>query len=182
MSVLVDPDLSAPELRQSAYDGNVVILTTLRSVGSLVDHVREQLLDLYAPYEPEYAHEHIDKTEMAKLLDDWKPRFIHSPKSKELVRAIIREAGFPAGETHYDLPKPRTSFPAGHLTTGIADAFRSASRHLVQRTAGSADQLVAPGIPSPGRTTPCALTFKHSAAPWRTVRAGSTTTRTTGRG
>ncbi len=124
VSVLVDPDLSPPELRQSAYDGNVVVLTTLRSVGSLVDHVREQLLDLFAPYEPEYAHEHIDKTEMAKLLDDWKPRFIHSPKSKELVRAIIREAGFPAGETHYDLPKPRTSFPAGHLTTGIAHAFR----------------------------------------------------------
>ena len=25
--------------------------------------------------------------------------------------------------THYDLPKPRTSFPVGHLTTGIAYAF-----------------------------------------------------------
>jgi hypothetical protein len=123
VSVLVDPDLSVPELRQSVYDGNVVVLTTLRSVGSFVDHVREELHDLFAPYEPEYAHEHIDTTEMAKLLDDWKPRFMHSPTSKEVVRAIIREAGFPTGETHYDVPKPRTSFPAGHLTTGIAYAF-----------------------------------------------------------
>jgi hypothetical protein len=123
VALLVDPEFSVVELRQAVYDGNLVMLTTLGSVGSFVDHLREQLRDLFAPHEPEYAHEHIDKTEMAKLLGDWKPRFIHSPKSKELVRAIIREAGFPTGETHYDLPKPRTSFPVGHLTTGIAYGF-----------------------------------------------------------
>ena len=122
-SFLVDPDLSVPELRQSLYEGNVVVLTNLPSVGSFVAYLKEQLIDLFAPLEPEYAHEHIDKTEMAKLLGDWKPRFIHAPESKELVRAIIKEAGFEAGETHYDLPKPRTSFPVGHLTTGIAYGF-----------------------------------------------------------
>ena len=41
-------------------------------------------------------------------------------RSRELVRAIIAEAGFDPGHTHYDVPKPRTSFPQGHLTTGIA--------------------------------------------------------------
>ena len=60
---------------------------------------------------------------MAKILGAWKPRFIHAEMSKKLVRAVIDEAGFPAEETHYDLPKPRTSFPAGHLTTGVAFAF-----------------------------------------------------------
>jgi len=40
-----------------------------------------------------------------------------------MVKEIIREAGFPAEQTHYDLPKPRTSFPVGHLTTGVAFAF-----------------------------------------------------------
>ena len=61
---------------------------------------------------------------MARLLGSWKPRFIHSPHIEELVGKIIREIGTsePRG-THYDLPKPRTSFPVGHLTTGIAYAF-----------------------------------------------------------
>ena len=68
-------------------------------------------------------HEHIDPAEMAKILSAWKPRFIHSEQSKKLVRAVIEEAGFPAEDTHYDLPKPRTSFPVGHLTTGVAFAF-----------------------------------------------------------
>lgn len=68
-------------------------------------------------------HEHIEPAEMAKILGVWKPRFIHSERSKKLVRAVIEEAGFPPEETHYDLPKPRTSFPVGHLNTGVAFAF-----------------------------------------------------------
>ena len=60
---------------------------------------------------------------MAALLGPWKPRFIHDERSKKLVRNIIEEAGFTAEETHFDVPKPRTSFPVGHLTTGVAFAF-----------------------------------------------------------
>ena len=123
MTVFVDPDVPAPLLRQGIYDGDLVVLTNLPSVRQFVDYTREQLVDLFRPYDPERAHEHIDKTEMAKLLGSWKPRFIHSSRSKDLVCQIIREAGFCAEGTHYDVPKPRTSFPVGHLTTGIAYAF-----------------------------------------------------------
>jgi hypothetical protein len=123
MSVFVDPDCPAPELRQSIYGGDVVILTNLPSVRTFVDYTREQLVDLFKPYDPERVHEYIDKAGMAKLLASWKPRFMHASRSKELVGAIIREAGFCAEGTHYDVPKPRTSFPVNHLTTGIAYAF-----------------------------------------------------------
>jgi hypothetical protein len=123
MTVFVDQQLPAPLLRQSVYDGHVVVLTSLPSVQEFVDHTREQLVDLFKPYDPEYAHEHIDMAEMAKLLGSWKPRFIHSPTSRDLVCNIIREAGMSPEGTHYDVPKPRTSFPVGHLTTGIAYAF-----------------------------------------------------------
>jgi ectoine hydroxylase-related dioxygenase (phytanoyl-CoA dioxygenase family) len=40
-----------------------------------------------------------------------------------MICDIITEAGLPAEHTHYDVPKPRTSFPVGHLTTGVAFAF-----------------------------------------------------------
>jgi hypothetical protein len=88
-----------------------------------VEYTRDELAELFRPHDPEYVHEHIDPADMAKLLGTWKPRFIHSDRSKKLVRAVIEEAGFPAVDTHYDLPKPRTSFPVGHLTTGVAFAF-----------------------------------------------------------
>ena len=123
MTVFVDPDLPAGALRQTLYDGNLIVLTRLRAVSDLVDYTREQLTELFRPHDPEHAHEHFDPPEMARMLGAWKPRFIHGDRSKALVSEIIKEAGLPAEFTHYDLPKPRTSFPVGHLTTGVAFAF-----------------------------------------------------------
>lgn len=123
MTVFVDPDLTSDELRQTLYAGDLIVLTRLRSVANLVDFTRDQLAELFAPHDPEHAHEHFDPAEMAKMLGVWKPRFIHDDRSKKLVCDIAAEAGLPAEHTHFDLPKPRTSFPQGHLTTGVAFAF-----------------------------------------------------------
>ena len=123
MNIVMDPDIPGAELRQQLYAGNLVILTRMQALRDFVDYTREELTELFKPHDPEHVHEHIEPAEMAGILGNWKPRFIHSERSKKLVRAVIEEAGFPADQTHYDLPKPRTSFPVGHLTTGVAFAF-----------------------------------------------------------
>ena len=123
VAVFVDLDVPADELREKLYAGNLVLLTRLRSVSDFVEHTREQLTELFRPHDPEHVHEHIEPTQMAKILGAWKPGFIHSDISKKLVCEIIRETGLPPEYTHFDLPKPRTSFPVGHLTTGVAFAF-----------------------------------------------------------
>jgi hypothetical protein len=120
---IVDPQMSADDLRQELYSGSLVILTRLRSLADFVDYTRDELTALFRPYDPEHVHEHIEPGEMAKILGVWKPHFIHSERSRKMVRAVIEEAGFAAEHTHYDLPKPRTSFPKGHLNTGVAFAF-----------------------------------------------------------
>lgn len=122
-SISVDPEISSDDLRQQLYSGNLVVLTRLRALADFVEYTREELAGLFRPHDPEHAQESIEPAEMAKILGVWKPSFIHSERSRELVRAIIQEAGFPAQHTHYDLPKPRTSFPVGHLTTGVAFVF-----------------------------------------------------------
>ena len=123
MSILIDPELSAESLRNALYGGRLVLLTRLRAVSEFVEYTQKQLIELFYPHDPEHAHEHFDKTEMANMLVRWKHGFIHANESKDLVREIICEAGFEAEFTHYDVPKPRTSFPIGHLTSGIAYAF-----------------------------------------------------------
>jgi hypothetical protein len=123
MNIVVDPEVSGDDLRQQLYTGSLVILTRLKALNDFVDYTREELTELFNPHDPEHVHEHIDPAEMAEILGLWKPRFIHAEESRKLVRAVIQEAGFSAEDTHYDLPKPRTSFPAGHLTTGVAFAF-----------------------------------------------------------
>lgn len=123
MTVYIDPGFSADKLRHSLFEGDLIILTRLIAVSNLVEYTRDQLTSLFAPHDPEHAHEHIDPPEMARILGAWKPRFIHSDEAGKLVGEIVKEAGLPAEFTHYDLPKPRTSFPRGHLTTGVAFAF-----------------------------------------------------------
>ena len=123
MTIYIDPDLTDDKLRRTLYGGDLIVLTRLRSVRNLVDHAREQLAELFRPHDPEHAHEYFEPAEMAKMLGAWKPRFIHDDRSKKLVCDIVAEAGLPAEYTHYDVPKPRTSFPQGHLTTGVAFAF-----------------------------------------------------------
>ena len=123
MNIVVDPAVPGDQLREQLFAGNLVILTRLKALADFVDYTREELTELFKPYDPEFVHEHIEPAEMAKILGVWKPRFIHSERSKKLVRAVIEEAGFPPEQTHYDLPKPRTSFPVGHLNTGVAFAF-----------------------------------------------------------
>src|ERR1041384_2233547 len=123
MTVFIDPDGSAGSLREMLYAGNLVVLTRLQAVSDLVEHTRAQLTELFRPHDPEHAHEHFEPAEMARMLGAWKPAFIHSEAARKLTRAIITEAGLPDQQTHYDVPRPRTSFPVGHLTTGVPFAF-----------------------------------------------------------
>lgn len=122
-SILTDPAINGSELRSHLYAGDLIILTRLKALREFVNYTRDELTALFAPHDPEHAHEHIDPAKMAEILGSWKPRWIHAERSRKLVRAVITEVGFAAADTHYDVPKPRTSFPVGHLTTGIAFAF-----------------------------------------------------------
>lgn len=123
MTVYVDPSFDDDRLRAEIFGGSLVVLTGLRGVSRLVTHTRDELTRLFAPYDPEHVHEHLQPAELAVLLGEWKPRFIHSDAANELVRTVIAEAGLDPAQTHYDVPKPRTAFPLGHLNTGVAFAF-----------------------------------------------------------
>jgi hypothetical protein len=122
-TVRIDPSVDNKALRELLYKGDLVLLTNLAPVREFVEFARSQLRELFAPHDPEQAHLHYSPAEMARVLGAWKPGFIHHPKSKELTRAIAVAAGFDPSDTYYDVPKPRTSYPEDHLTTGIAFAF-----------------------------------------------------------
>jgi hypothetical protein len=121
--VYTDPGFSAQETREALFNGNVIVLTRLKSVAALVEYADAQLRDVFAPSTPETAAEDFAPAELAAMLGQWKPAFIHDPISNRLVEKIIEEAGFAGGQTYYDLPKPRTAFPEGQLNTGVAFAF-----------------------------------------------------------
>lgn len=121
--VHVDPQVSNEEFREFLYRGDLILLTQLEEVAEFARFAREQVTALFAPHDPRMVHEHVSPAEMARILGVWKPGFIHSERSKALLKAVVTAAGFSPDETMYDVPKPRTAFPREHLTTGIAYAF-----------------------------------------------------------
>lgn len=123
MIVYSDPVMSADRVRDELFNGNLVLRSDINAVSELVQHTRAWLATLFSPYDPESAHEHFSPAEAAGILGKGKPAFIHDRRSNQLVEEIIQEAGFDPERMYYDLPKPRTSFPLGHLSTGVAFAF-----------------------------------------------------------
>jgi hypothetical protein len=121
--ISVDPQVSNDELRAMIFRGDLILLTRIAAVAEFVAFAEEQLAELFAPHAPRDIHAHHSPAELARMLGVWKPQFIHHPRSKELLKAIVTAAGFDPDQTMYDVPKPRTSFPRDHLTTGIAYAF-----------------------------------------------------------
>ncbi|HVY63538.1 MAG TPA: hypothetical protein VHH11_01825 [Gammaproteobacteria bacterium] len=121
--VHTDPQVSNRELRDLLYRGEIVVLTGIPAVAEFVAFMRQRLTELFAPHDPRHAHLHHTPVEMARILGVWKPKLIHDPRSRQLLKAIVTAAGFDPATTMYDVPKPRTSFPSDHLTTGIAYAF-----------------------------------------------------------
>jgi len=125
MAVHVDLQASPEMLRQRLYDGHLLVMTKLPSVAKFVDHARQQLIELFAPHDPLTISTVYSPDELADMLIEFKPRWIHDPRSMTHVRAIARALGCEPAKIHADVPKLRTAFPQGGLSTGIAYAFQA---------------------------------------------------------
>ncbi len=121
--VRINPSMDNSALRELLFSGELILFTELSMVKELVNHTRRELESLFHPHDPQQAHVHFSPSELAEMLSAWKPRFMRLPESLRLSKAVLTEIGFSPSTTHYDFLKPRTSYPVGHLTTGIAYAF-----------------------------------------------------------
>jgi hypothetical protein len=57
------------------------------------------------------------------LLAELKPKFIHHPESKRLIKSLLESFGCDTERTYFDVPRMRTSTSDDYLTSGISYAF-----------------------------------------------------------
>jgi hypothetical protein len=72
--ILIDSEIPADNLRERIYAGDLIILTRLRVPHDFVSYMREELTALFAPHDPEHAHEFIEpaagqRTASQRILD-----------------------------------------------------------------------------------------------------------------
>jgi hypothetical protein len=122
-AVWTDPDFDDEGRRAAIYRGDLIVYSPVEASLELVEFTRSQLIEAFDGLDPRAAQHHLPVEKYAAVLAEAKPRFIHHPRSKELLRRMLQELGCSPTETYFDVPRLRTSTSDGYLTTGIAYAF-----------------------------------------------------------
>jgi len=125
VNVHIDPSFDDEERRRRLFGGDVIVYTHVPEIAAFAEFTRSMITEVFAPHEPTAVHESRTSEELAEILIDFKPKFIHHPESIEHVRRITSALGASPESIYADVPKLRTAFPQGGLSTGIAYAFQA---------------------------------------------------------
>jgi hypothetical protein len=122
-SVFFDSGMSDDVRRKHIYEGQLFVYGPRPSALALCAFARELAEQAFAPLDPRQAQHHLPVERFAAILAELKPKFIHHPRSKQLLQQLLVEMGADLNKTHFDVPRLRTSTDAGYLTSGISYAF-----------------------------------------------------------
>ncbi|GAA2867148.1 hypothetical protein GCM10010517_26680 [Streptosporangium fragile] len=109
--------------RELLYRGQVFVYSATPASRELVGFAGELIAEAFGGRDPQTAQFDMPVEEFAALLADLKPRFIHHPRCKELLPAVLEELGCDLEKTYFDVPRLRTSTSHDYLTSGISYAF-----------------------------------------------------------
>ncbi|MEU4408452.1 hypothetical protein AB0F88_28360 [Streptosporangium sp. NPDC023963] len=109
--------------REQLYRGQVFVYSATPASAQLAAFARELITEAFGERDPETAQFDMPVEEFADLLARLKPRFIHHPRCKELLPAVLAELGCDLDRTYFDVPRLRTSTSHDYLTSGISYAF-----------------------------------------------------------
>ena len=123
ISAFYDSPMSDEERRDRLFQGDIFIFSPTPGTRQLIELAGEMLTTAFAPYDPREIHKHKTPEEVAAILAEVKPRFIHHPDCKKLIPTIMQERGVDLDKLFFDVPRMRSAYPSDFLTSGIAYAF-----------------------------------------------------------
>ena len=88
-SVFFDPVITDDERREQLYAGQLFVYSAPPGSQKLVELARQMIEEAFGNRNPELAQHDMPVEEYAALLTDLKPRFIHHPRTLELLRALL---------------------------------------------------------------------------------------------
>jgi hypothetical protein len=123
MNIYSDFSIEDRKRREELYAGSLFLYSPSPAALSFCEFAREMIENAFAPHDPLTVHKVLPVERCVEILADLKPKFIHHPRSKELIQALLAERGFDLEKTYFDVPRLRTAYPSEYLASGIAYAF-----------------------------------------------------------
>jgi hypothetical protein len=123
MNLFCDSKMDDAKRREELYRGSVFLYSPSPGALKLCEFARELIEAAFHPHDPRKVQESMPVERCVEILAELKPRFIHHPRSKELIQSVLAERGCELEKTYFDVPRLRTAFPSDYLSSGIAYAF-----------------------------------------------------------
>ena len=122
-SITFDAELDDEQRRLHLYEGALLVYSPTPNSLELCHFAQELAADAFAPHDPEHAQEYLPVEKYVEILAELKPKFIHHPHCKELIRGMFEDVGCDIEKTYFDVPRLRTMTHGNYLTAGLAYAF-----------------------------------------------------------
>jgi hypothetical protein len=122
-SVYLDSTLDDDARRRLLYDGQLFVFSPRPNTLAFAAFAREMIEEAFHPLYPPEAQHQMPVEQFVKVLADLKPKFIHHPRSKQLLQGVLEELGCDLSQTYFDVPRLRSMAHTDYLRSGIALAF-----------------------------------------------------------
>jgi hypothetical protein len=108
------------ERRRRLYAGDLFVYSPRASTKALTELARSLIEEAFHPLDPQHAQESLPVEKFVEIVGPLKPRFIHHPRTLELLLELLRDVGADMEKTYFDVPRMRVATSGGYLTAGVA--------------------------------------------------------------
>jgi hypothetical protein len=122
-SISYDPRYSDTERRRKVFDGQIFMFSPTPASLEFAAFARGMVEDAFNGLDPRYAQYEMPVEDYVAIVAPLKPRFIHHPRTRGLIAAVLADIGCDLDETYLDVPRLRTVTSDGYLTAGVGYPF-----------------------------------------------------------
>jgi hypothetical protein len=120
MTIYLDSHLPDAERRHRLYAGDAFVYSPRPAAMALTEFARELIEEAFSPLDPQHAQQSLPVERFVEIVAPLKPRFIHHPKTRELLLALLADVGVDMEQTYFDVPRMRVATSDNYLNAGVA--------------------------------------------------------------
>jgi hypothetical protein len=123
VAVFFDAPMSDDTRREFLYGGDLFVFSPRPTTLALIEHARGMIEDAFTGKDPLTVQYDLPVEDYVAVCASLKPAFIHHPRTKALVKAMLTDLGCDPAQTYFDVPRLRTMTSDDYLNAGVGYQF-----------------------------------------------------------
>jgi len=119
LSIYADQGWTDEARRSLIYQGHIFLRSPAPAATALCNFAQELIEEAFTGHDPLTAQYDMPVQQFVSIVAPLQPRFIHHPRTKDLIADVLLEAGCDPEETYFDVPRLRVMSSSGYLTAGV---------------------------------------------------------------